>query len=453
MTDLMNKVVWTEGMFLRPHHFQQMERYIEHYIAQRVEALDGYFWGFQSLVLDTSLLQQGKVSLHSARGIMPDGTPFSFSGAKSAPIPLTVPENAPGATLVLAIPLFRPGRNDVVFEDSPDVMARYLAYDADVDDMNTVSVGSATLQFGKLRMRLMFEHEISAEWVALKVAYIAPRREGESIKLAPSVIPTMLNSLEETQLKGFINDLQGMLKQHTYQLSQRLQQPGRGGRSEMVDFMRLQLLNRYTGIMEHLATLRQLHPERLYAWWLTLYTELMSFSAQRTAELPLPRYLHDNQMACFSELMTRLREGLSIMSEDDVLQLTITPQAHGLNVVSLPSNTLLVESDIILAVQAAMPVDALLERFQNQVKVASMARIQELVQFQLPGLTLRPLPFAPRQMPYHAGYSYFELEKQGERWKEMENASALALHLSGDFPGLMMECWAIRISSIKGQSQ
>ena len=39
MEGLMNwfsKVVWSEGMFLRPQHFQQHERFIDHVIQGRV---------------------------------------------------------------------------------------------------------------------------------------------------------------------------------------------------------------------------------------------------------------------------------------------------------------------------------------------------------------------------------------------------------------------------------
>jgi len=30
------KVVWTEGMFLRPQHFQQQERYLESFARRRI---------------------------------------------------------------------------------------------------------------------------------------------------------------------------------------------------------------------------------------------------------------------------------------------------------------------------------------------------------------------------------------------------------------------------------
>ena len=62
------------------------------------------------------------------------------------------------------------------------------------------------------------------------------------------------------------------------------------------------------------------------------------------------------------------------------------------------------------------------------MKIAPVTRIRDLVQLQLPGIGLRTMPAAPRQIPYHAGYTYFELEKGGDLWKQMEKSSAFALH-------------------------
>jgi type VI secretion system protein ImpJ len=50
----------------------------------------------------------------------------------------------------------------------------------------------------------------------------------------------------------------------------------------------------------------------------------------------------------------------------------------------------------------------------------------------------------PRQIPYHAGFAYFELDRNGELWRQLEKSGGLALHTAGDFPGLELECWAIK---------
>lgn len=75
----------------------------------------------------------------------------------------------------------------------------------------------------------------------------------------------------------------------------------------------------------------------------------------------------------------------------------------------------------VLAVRADVAAEVLLTHFPAQMKIAPVTRIRDLVQLQLPGIGLRTMPAAPRQIPYHAGYTYFELEKGGDLWKQMEN--------------------------------
>ena len=62
------KVVWAEGMFLRPQHFQQQERYLEFFAHSRALASEGYFWGFHELEIDVEALALGKLVLNKAVG-------------------------------------------------------------------------------------------------------------------------------------------------------------------------------------------------------------------------------------------------------------------------------------------------------------------------------------------------------------------------------------------------
>ena len=51
---------------------------------------------------------------------------------------------------------------------------------------------------------------------------------------------------------------------------------------------------------------------------------------------------------------------------------------------------------------------------------------------------------APRQIPFHAGFSYFELDNGGELWKQLDNSGGLGIYVTGDFPALELSLWAIR---------
>ena len=56
------------------------------------------------------------------------------------------------------------------------------------------------------------------------------------------------------------------------------------------------------------------------------------------------------------------------------------------------------------------------------------------------------LPVAPRQIPYHTGVVYFQLEEASPYWAKMTTSGGIAVHVSGEYPGLSMELWAIRQS-------
>ena len=55
-----NKVVWSEGLFLRPQHLQQQERYFERYVEGRAGSLLRHGWGFLELEIDRDLLAIGE---------------------------------------------------------------------------------------------------------------------------------------------------------------------------------------------------------------------------------------------------------------------------------------------------------------------------------------------------------------------------------------------------------
>jgi type VI secretion system protein ImpJ len=98
----------------------------------------------------------------------------------------------------------------------------------------------------------------------------------------------------------------------------------------------------------------------------------------------------------------------------------------------------------VLAAKAQLPSERLQAMLPTLLKIGPGERIRDLVNLNLPGVALRSLPVAPRQVPYHAGFLYFELERGTELWSQAEQSGALAMFLSGELPGLELEFWAVR---------
>ena len=100
-----NKPLWIEGMFMRPHHFQQHDRYLEAHIEGRVVGLRPHSWGISALEIDTQALGLGKLSLARARSVMPDGTPVEVPSHGLAVAPRDVPTNFSNGRVFLALPV------------------------------------------------------------------------------------------------------------------------------------------------------------------------------------------------------------------------------------------------------------------------------------------------------------------------------------------------------------
>src|SRR6201996_5160499 len=99
-----NRVVWSEGLFLRPQHFQQQTRYFERYVEGRARELCPHSWGFTHLEIERDLLSIGKLGLRRAAGVFPDGTPFSMPDDDPLPSPLELSSQTRDQKVFLAIP-------------------------------------------------------------------------------------------------------------------------------------------------------------------------------------------------------------------------------------------------------------------------------------------------------------------------------------------------------------
>jgi len=131
-----NRVVWSEGMFVATQHFQQHDRYVENLIDARIRPLSSGGWGFSQLTLDHGLLAQGKLAIVSARGLLPDGTPFNIPHDDIAPSPLSIPDDLRDEVVYLALPLKRVGLRDTVDEGELLEGARYVSQVREVRDDN-----------------------------------------------------------------------------------------------------------------------------------------------------------------------------------------------------------------------------------------------------------------------------------------------------------------------------
>jgi type VI secretion system protein ImpJ len=440
-----NKIVWSEGMFLRPQHFQQHDRFIERFIDGRCHGLRAYDWGFSELKIDMGQLAIGKLNITEARGIFHDGTPFNLPDDDDLPLPLDVPVGTVNQVVYLALPLKRPEAVEIDSESNPDGLARYRINYREIRDNNAGYDGRYPVQIGYLRPRLLLATEERSGYMCLGVAFITEVRADKTIVLDERYIPVVLQAITTNVLSGFVRELQGLLHTRGEVLASRVAGASQGaGVAEVADFMLLQTINRYEPLLQHLAVSTSIHPESLFSLCLQLMGDLSTFYRKEKRPIVIPDYQHDDLRNCFIPLIDELRKLLSMVLEQNAIQIPLNKHNAAVYYSGKPDIKLLDSAIYILAANAQVSSEMLRTHFPPQVKIGPVEEITQLVQSALPGIAIHPLPVAPRQLPYHAGYSYFELDKQSPYWKKMKDSGGFALHIGGNFPGLELEFWAIK---------
>jgi type VI secretion system protein ImpJ len=346
-------------------------------------------------------------------------------------------------TVFLALPVRQAGSAEVNRSAAEETVVRHSIREFEVRDVAADAASTTLLEVAPLRTRMMLSHEPLEGYARIPVAQVRERRADQRIVLDERFIPTVLDARAAPVLATFMTELQGLLHQRGEALAGRVSATGRGGASEIAEFLILQAINRYEPLITHLLS-GLVHPEDLYRLCIAAAGELATFYAESKRPAVFPGYMHERLRESFEPVIAVLRKHFSAEIEQRAYEIPIETKRFGLSVATVGDRTLFGSAVFVLAARADMPSEELRKRFPAQVKIGPAERIVELVRLQLPGIALQPIPVAPRQIPFHAGFVYFELDQAGDMWSQLKTSGGVGLHVGGEFPGLKLEFWAVR---------
>jgi len=440
-----DKVIWSEGLFLQPQHLQQLDRRIDRLVEDRARVIAGQRHGFATLALDEQACATGRVEVQSASGVLPDGTVFDAPGTDPLPAAYVVPSDLKSERIFLVVAARRQGQPEAdLAAGEPSALDRYGITEFNAADAFTPE-RSAPIQVGRLNLRLLRERELTGAYSAVGVCRVIERRPDNQVVLDREYIPPALSVRDSGPLAAYARELLGVLHQRGEAIARDLAQPGPGGIAEIADFLLLQTINRFEPLFAHLADLAMLHPERLYSACLMLAGDLSAVSRESRRPIAYPPYQQDDLEATFRPLVEDLRRLLLALRERRAVSIGLEDRKNGFRLALIHDKTLLRNAAFVLAVNAQIPANQLQTRVVGQVKFGPPDKLRNIVFGNLPGVPLRALPVAPRHLPFHAGFSYFEIDRGDELWRQIDRLGALALHVPDDsFPGLELELWAVK---------
>ncbi len=439
-----SRVAWREGLFLRPHHFQQQDRYFEALLRARTSPMAPHPWGIVELKLNEAAAQLGKFAIERLTAVLPDGTPVTIPAGQEPPDPIDVPVETRDAVVCLTLPAERPGAVEFQPRSTPQASARHLVDEEDVYDAAAEGRQAERLELARPNVRFGLTREDVDGRVTLPLAKIVEVQNGK-IAFDGRFIPPMLDARGSARLDGFITDIIGRADQRVDELALRAVEAVEGGSETFASFLLLQALNRWTPVLAHLRALPNLHPERLYETFVSMAGELATLtSPDRRPPRFLP-YDHLNLQACFEPVVDLLATELSAVYDRSSGQMALENVGPGAYTARIDDHAVFLTSNLYLAASARVPPEALVTRFASLVKVGSVTRMRDIVNSALQaGVRISPTPTPPPQIRVLPGYVYFELDRSSPDWRDLPKAPALGIHVAGDWPELKLELWWVK---------
>lgn len=435
------KVVWQEGMFIAPQHFQQQERHFNYYIERYVNTLaatQGY--GLTTLEIDSDRLKIGQFSMLHCQGVFADGSFFE----SDKELLLAIPDGTLEKKIYLALPLTVEGeaQSGAIAQKRRYYVESSRLYDSS-DDGNV----SIDADLAQPNIRLLLEGEDQSGLTTIAIAKVLEKRESGKVVLDHSFIPSVLHYGASALLIDRLKEVQVLVEARAQAVVERLDS-GRERKSDqtlMHDYMWLQTLNRWIPWLSLTVQKPNSDITDFYQKLLTLSAELAAFSPS-VAE-PSEQLVSEDLAASFLPLFGQLRQQLSLVQSDRVREFSWDSnlfEKRRLLRTAISDIHMLENHRFVLSVESSIGAANLMRLFPSACKICGLSQIAEVVRNGLSGVSLSALPVAPSELKPRTDICYIEIDTHHKYWQELlEKREPIVAHIDARIPDLELKLFAL----------
>jgi type VI secretion system protein ImpJ len=435
----LSKVVWFEGMYLAPHHFQAQTQSFEDLIQFTTTSLWFEPYGLVGFELDAEGLRNGNVALVHARGLFPDGLAFHMPDSDPLPpsrfIADLFPPTIESTIVYLAVPSRQVEGPNCILEPHSD--QDHLRFAAEVRSLHDDNTGrdDRQVRLARKNIRFLLDLEALEGMVCLPIARVM--RDGTGHLLYdPRFIPPCLQIRASERLMMISRRLIGILDEKSSTLSR----ARAGGRSmagfssgEIANFWFVHTINTSLAVLRHLCTSERGHPEQLYLELVRLGGGLCTFGLDSHPQT-LPVYDHLNLGQCFQVLDEHIRIHLELVVPTNCISVPLKQTSRYFYEGEITDQRCLDRARWIFAIRSEIGELELISRTQRLVKICSHQLLPEVVKAALPGLALSHLPVPPSAVAPKVESQYFGISRAGSAWEQIVQTRGVGVYVPGEIP-------------------
>lgn len=431
------RMVWTEGMLLGPHHFQQAERHLLGEIRHRLDLALPYSWGIRRLAIDEDALGNGQFHLLELDAILPDGTSIRLPDIDPVPTGRDV-KAAFGADraeldVYLALPDDRPGLPHCrPAEDSNASESRFRSESLRIQDENAPG-SEADVAVAHPNVRLLLSGESRDGFTVLPIARLRRSTEGALIR-DPNWAPPSLSVEAAGPVAGILRAFLEALSAKSDTLKIQTRQAGgkvQYGTSDVMLFWQVHTVNSAIPLLAHFQRDPSVHPVDVYLAVAELLGSLCTFAEDRHPR-EIPPYEHGDIGGTFRGLERIFRSLIEIsdVSRHERVALNRTDDATLKGDIT-DERILGAGYQWFLAVHGPLTEDRIREELPGKVTIGSPHNVEFLVRQALRGVGITYTAIPSSDFPIKSGHVYFRLENHGETWDTVKESRGIAIYLRG----------------------
>jgi type VI secretion system protein ImpJ len=448
MTKHLSRVVWSEGMYLAPHHFQVQSRYFEDSIHFAISALCYEPYGFVGCSLDEEALRNGTLSLLHSRGILPDGTPFQMPDCDPLPAVRNIADLFPPTrdkiAVLLVIPERKPGGANCTQAEDAGAPVRYRAEVQTVFD-ETTGRDEKPVQVGRKNFELLLESEAREGILGMPVARIMRDGTGHFV-FDPEFIPPATTIAASDRLMHILKRLVEILEDKSGSLSTGSAAAARTwaeySTRDVAQFWLLHTVNSALAPLREIYTGRHIHPEQLFVQMLRLAGALCTFAIEAHPR-DLPTYKHLDLAGCFGALDHHIRTHLETVVPTNVLSIPLQKTANYFYEGEVADQRCLDRARWVFSIRSATGEVEIIAKTPQLVKICSKLFVPKLVERALPGMTMTHLPIPPSAIAAQVDAQYFSISRSGPCWEHIVQTRQVGVYVPGELPDPELQLFAI----------
>lgn len=442
-----NRILWGEGMFLRPQHFQQQALFTEQAIAQLSHQIHAYPWGVRKVEIDIEALRAGQVCVNALELVYQDGVYVNAPGNEPLPAARNLKDIAQAGTetLVFAcLPTLNAfGGNSSAPNAATARPARFSSELVAIPDLYTNALETEVTAL-RANVRILLAQENRDGHQCVPIARICKNATGVWT-VDETYVPPLLGIEGSPSLKLMVRRLLDIMLVKSQALAgshrERVKSVVEYGTSDISSFWLLHTVNRTFPLLNHFARTGA-HPEALYALLAQLCGELMTFSSTLTLG-DIPAYDHDNLTQVFGKIDSILRDLLETVISNRYAMIPLINTKPSFFVGRLESERLVENVDFYLSVSSELPATQVLDTVPLKLKIGSPDDVEKILNSALPGVRIAHAAQTPSAIPVRVGNHYFVLEPQGQIFERMVKARSICIYVPQALLELKLELIAV----------